>query len=484
VTTVTRSPPRPAPVVGHPIGAPQTTSASLDKARQFTTRFALVCLYLGIVAGLVGSLSYTPVHELLRVWGLTLKVLRPMHLAAGTAWIYLGGIAVLFHHWSRARPDSRIPRAVRFFLATWLLGGLVVAVTLFAGHSSGREYFFVTVPSSVLFWTGWVVLAWAYVRTRPILAGPVPVYQWMWMTSLGLFTYAFVETHVFLLPYFQSHPLRDMAVEWKSYGTLVGSFNLLVYGSLSYLGDRLNPGGGYARSRLAFALFWVGVLNSFTNYGHHTYHLPQSMIVKWTSFTISMTEIVILAKVVLDLAKSVRKLHPGKPLDGVSLLLVSTTAWTFVGLTLSMVISVPLFNSLIHGTFVVAGHAMGSMLGIDTMALLAVLGYLHIQDRGPAARLPRWAILAFNAGILTLWLAFLHVGTTDSLRRWNLGTLPSASLWPGWFGYTFMCGGLLVATGVVLDGSRHLAARPYRIGRLYTPYNSEYFRLSPSTSAL
>ena len=452
MTTITRPPPRTVP---EPEGAtaaapaPAPTHPALDKARHFTTRFALVCLYLGLTAGLVGSLSYTPVHQLLRVWGLTLAVLRPMHLAAGTAWIYLGGIAILLHHWSRARPDARIARAVRFFIATWLLGGLVVAVLLFAGRSSGREYFFISIPSSILFWAGWVVLAWAYVRTRPVLAGPVPVYQWMWMTSLGLFTYAFVETHVFLLPYFQTHPIRDMAVEWKSYGTLVGSFNLLVYGSLSYLGERLNPGGGYSRSRLAFALFFVGVLNSFTNYGHHTFHLPQSMIVKWTSFTISMTEIVILAKVMLDLTKSIRKLRPSKPLDSISLLLLWTTIWTFTGLCLSMVISVPLFNALIHGTFVVAGHAMGSMLGIDTTALLAVLGYLAIQDRGPQTRLPKWAIITFNLGVVIVVLAFLHTGFSDSLRRWNNGTLPSASLWPAWFGTVFLTGGLCIVTGIV-----------------------------------
>ncbi len=438
----------------------------LDTARHWLTRFGLVCLWLGILAGLLGSLSYTSMHQLLGVWGLTLRTLRPIHLAAGTGWIYLGGLAVLVHHWSRLGPSARVARAVWFFIATWLLGAMVVAVTLLMGKFAGREYFFVSVPSSALFWTGWVVLAVAYVRTRQKFQGPVPVYQWMWMTSFGLFTYAFVETHVFLLPYFQGHPLRDMAVEWKSYGTLVGSFNLLVYGSLGYLGERLNPGGGYSRSRLAFSLFWVGVLNSFTNYGHHTFHFPQSMIVKWTSFIISMTEIVILAKVVLDMTKQIRKLKPGKPLDGVSLLLFSTTGWTLVSLTISMVISVPLLNSLIHGTFVVAGHAMGSMLGIDTMALFAVLAYLQIQDRGDAAKVPRWAITVFNTGILTLWLTFLHIGVSDGLRRWSQGTLPSASLWPGWFGHAFLFGGLQVATGVVgLTWSWLLPARLFRGGQ-------------------
>lgn len=434
-----------------------------DRGCRTLTRFAIACLWVGVLAGLLASLSYTSMHPLLRIWGLTLQTLRPLHLAAGVGWVYLGGIAVVTHHWSKAAAAgdrSAIRGAVRFFLATWFLGAAVVGVCLLWHVYGGRQFFFISAPSSVLFWMGWVVLSWTYARKRPAVAGPTPVYLWMWMSSLGLFTYAFVETHVFLLPYFRSHPLRDMAVEWKSYGTLVGSFNLLVYGGLAYLGDQLKP-GGYARSRPAFALFFVGVLNSFTNYGHHTYHLPQAGVVKWVSFIVSMTEIVLLAKVVLDVAGWMRRLRSGKAMDGVSLLLCFATVWTFFSLTISIAISVPPLNALIHGTLVVAGHAMGSMLGIDTVALLAVLGWLQVQGRGGAARVPKWAIFTLNTGILVLWLSFLHVGASDSLQRWNRGTLPSSSLWPGWFGRALLGGGLLAAVGIFgLTWSWVLGGRP------------------------
>jgi len=53
----------------------------------------------------------------------------------------------------------------------------------------------------------------------------------------------------------------------------------------------------YARSRTAFAFFTVGLLNTFCNYGHHTYHLPQSAWIHWASFIVSMLELVILAKI-------------------------------------------------------------------------------------------------------------------------------------------------------------------------------------------
>lgn len=430
------------------------TSNSLDIGCTRLTRFAVVCLWIGIAAGIAGAMFYTPAYSVLNQVGVTPQWLRPLHLIAGTGWIYLAGIAVVVHFWSKApseaRRDAKRSRAVRFLLLTWALGALVVLITLLLHRYGGREYFFISVPASVLFWSGWVPLAWVFLRSRDEPLSRQPVYVWMWMTSFGLFTYSFVETHVFLLPYFQSHPLRDMAVEWKSYGTLVGSFNLLMYGSLSYLSERMNPTSNYSRSRLAFALFSVGVLNSFTNYGHHTYHLPQSMIVKWTSFSISMTEALILAKVVWDMTDWAARFRRERRWDGVTWLLASTAAWTLFSLVLAIAISIPPLNSLIHGTFVVAAHAMGSMLGIDTLALLAVLSWIHMCNRGERAAPPRWAILALNCGILALWSSFLAIGIGDSFRRWEAGILPSMSLWSGVFGTAFVGGGMLVAVGIVV----------------------------------
>ncbi len=422
---------------------------------------AVACLWIGICAGVIGALSYTPLAELLARSGFSLKMLRPVHLLAGTGWVYLAGLAVVIFYWSRcassAEHDRKRLRAVRFFLASWGLGAVVVAISLLGQRFGGREYFFASVPASALFWIGWVPLAWTFLREGGEPAHKRPAYVWMWTSSFGLFTYAFLETHVFLLPYFQSHPLRDMAVEWKSYGTLVGSFNLLVYAALGYVGEQLNPASNYGRSRLAFALFWVGILNSFTNYGHHTFHLPQSSIVKWASFCVSMTETLILAKVIWDVRGWALRYRKEQRWDGLTWLLVSAAGWTFANLVLSIAISIPPVNALIHGTYVVAAHAMGSMLGIDTLALLAVLTWMQ-RERG-GADAPRWAVAAANGGMFVLWASFLGIGIGDSLRRWNAGVLPSASQWPGWFGLLFVGGGMAIAVGVVALTQKWLFGR-------------------------
>ena len=108
-----------------------------------------------------------------------------------------------------------------------------------------------------------------------------------------------------------------------------------------------------------------------------------------------LTEIVILAKVLWDVWGLARKYQRGKGQrwELVTWLLAATTCWTCASLVVSMLISVPPLNTLIHGTFVVAGHAMGSMLGIDTMGLLAVLTWFYLEDRGGQVQLPRWPAL-------------------------------------------------------------------------------------------
>jgi hypothetical protein len=89
------------------------------------------------------------------------------------------------------------------------------------------------------------------------------------------------------------------------------------------------------------------------------------------------------------------------------------------------------------------------MLGIDTMGLLGVLSWIYLEERGEGVVLPRWAVVVANVGVLTLWTAFFVIGFGDGMDRWQSGLLPSQSGWPAWFGYAFIGGGLMVATGIV-----------------------------------
>jgi nitric oxide reductase subunit B len=179
-----------------------------------------------------------------------------------------------------------------------------------------------------------------------------------------------------------------------------------------------------ARTRLAFALFFVGILNSFTNYGHHTYHLPQSHYIKWFAFIVSMTEIIIFAKVCLDMVTASKSLRTCGAHKTAALFFVFGTIWTWIQLGGSLFMSWPSLNSLVHGTPVIASHAMGTMIGIDSMLLWGVVFFL-LSKMYPArmealnTRKVRGWVITSNGFLFVFWLALLIKGLNFGWNRFT-----------------------------------------------------------------
>ena len=204
-----------------------------------------------------------------------------------------------------------------------------------------------------------------------------PVYVYMWAVGILYFLWTFAEGHAWLLPAVKRNPVADLQIQWKSCGTLVASFNQMVYGTLIYLGVKQSGDERIGQSGTGFALFGIGLLNSFTNYAHHTYHLPQSHVIKWVAFGASMLEIILLVGVIREVAAALSKRRPAHDRGpGVVERFVGLSKrWNSFLLALAIAISVPPWNALIHGTHVVMAHAMGSEIAIDTYILLGFFAF-------------------------------------------------------------------------------------------------------------
>ena len=248
----------------------------------------------------------------------------------------------------------------------------------------------------------------------------------MWGVGMLFFIVTFLEQHAWLIPGIFGDPVQDMRIQWKATGTLVGSFNLFVYGSVIYLGERISGDSSYGRSTTAYMLFGVGLLNSFTNFAHHTYHLPGRESVKWIAFVVSMMEIIVLARAMFDLWRTLGA--PSEPAFCAARGSFAAAKWWTCGVLFgAILISVPPLNAVIHGTYVVTGHAMGAMIGIDTMILLGAAIWIlseHIQAReGEGAwdtlHTPamRWSLIGLNLSVagLVIWLHV--VGTAVGVTR-------------------------------------------------------------------
>jgi nitric oxide reductase subunit B len=399
---------------------------------------ALWCVLLAVPAGIIGSLHYLPAaSEQLNAGGLSLTQLRPLHTSFASLWIFGASLAVIYHWLSTQHGglDRGDRLRFRFHTACWLTAGVGIFVSLLLRVTSGREYLDFHPAFSVLLLAGWLAYAWTFLRRLRYGFWAQPIYVWFWTVGTLYFVYTFLEGHAYLLPSVFGNPVRDLQLQWKSCGTLVGSFNFLMYGSLAYVGERLTGDKRYAQSATAFWLFGVGCLNSFTNYVHHTYHLPQTHVVKWVAFVVSMMELVILLKVMVDLARAVRR-RAAKTFCGRASWLTSAKWWTAGMLLVSVLISVPNLNSIIHGTQVVMGHAMGATIGIDTMVLLGTASWLIGEALGRPVLadldcpLHRSSVVWISYSLLALvgWLTVS--GTTLGIYRylgeptpeWVIGT--------------------------------------------------------------
>ncbi|MBI4616910.1 MAG: cbb3-type cytochrome c oxidase subunit I [Planctomycetes bacterium] len=429
--------------------------------------FALGACVLTVASGSTAVLAYMG-DEPFSAAGLDLRNLRPVHETCAVAWTFLGGVAIVYLYLlARFGPLSAAERR-RFacHLVLWVAAGIGIVATLLAGKTSGREYLGYHPAFSAMIFAGWLLFAWNFFsRQKPLLRGQ-PAHVYMWVAGIAVLVIAYAEGHLYLLDAVSDRPLRDMAIQWKSNGVLVGSFNQIVYGSLMYVSCRMKGDESYARSRTAFALFAVGLLNTFANYGHHTYHLPQSPWIHWIAFSVSMLEVLILAKVFADLVALRKAAPPAADLAVPVAFARSATLWTFLMLALALAISVPPANAMIHGTHVVVAHSMGAMIGIDAMILFAALGYLvrelagtgHPAIRGKRVRL---AVPLVNASLVVFWLALLARGLAAGWMRYAGPSSPDFSRIVQVFPYLFLVSGAVLASAIAwIDGCWAAALAP------------------------
>ncbi|MHC4822592.1 MAG: cbb3-type cytochrome c oxidase subunit I [Planctomycetota bacterium] len=386
-------------------------------------RGSMISIAIAVLAGLLGALYYIPsIAPVLQDLGLHFTALRPIHTTFAVTFILLGGIGVVHRYLEEvAGPMDRAEKLrVKIQVVSWAIAGIGVLGSMLIGVSSGREYMGFHPIFSIPILLGWLMFVWNFWKHlgRGLMARPI--YATMWGVGSLFFLYTFIEQHAWLLPEIFAEPIVDMRLQWKATGTLVGSFNLFVYGTLYFVGCKVSGDESYAHSRLAYALFAVGLLNSFTNFAHHTYHLPQSHTVKWISFVVSMAEIILFARVIWDIAAMVKAKRPSPPC-GIQLFLTAAKWWTAFILGTSLILSIPPINALLHGTRAVMGHAMGAEIGIDAMAIFAAFTWMLVElqeRRGVSAeifssmRYRRWG-LGFNAGVVGLvgWLTLSGVIT-------------------------------------------------------------------------
>lgn len=371
----------------------------------------MAALLFGLLAGIAFVLPQTP------PW-LDFTRLRPLHTTTALFWIVTGAVAVMLA--SRTDAVGKEPHLplLHGFLILWA-GSLAIAlVSYLVGQFGGREYWEFPPWLALPIGLAWVMLLIDHARALRGRGQGAPMYLWMWTTGLIFFLFTFVEQNLWLLPVIRSSYLRDLTVQWKSNGSMVGAWNQLIYGASLYLAARIPGNEALARSGKAHAFWLLGLANLMFNWGHHLYNAPTAGWLRHAAYAISMAEWLIL----FDILRGVRmKPRMRSNEDFSRVCLRSAEHWVLLNLLLALLMSVPALNRFTHGTHITVAHAMGATIGINTLILLGCMAHWSGFDAARVGRWPRVGLWTAVMALHLLWSALLFAGVLKAWRTVGLG---------------------------------------------------------------
>lgn len=328
----------------------------------------LVLMLIGMMFGAIGAFQYM-LPGFLKQY-LSFEKTRPFHVSSVVFWILFsatGGVVLYLREYAQVKISRWLSR---FHLIFFVSGAILILSGYALGFFGGREYWEFPPVLALFLLAGWILFIIQVVKSVKTLRQQ-PVYIWMWLTGAFGFLFTFSESYLWIFSHFRKDIVLDMTVQWKSYGSMVGCWNMLVYGAGIYLMEKISQDKSYARSATAFALFFLGFFNLLFNWSHHIYTLPVTPAIRHIGYLVSMTELLILGRLIYKWKDSVTAMQ--KTQFGLSYrFLMIADVWIFLNLFLAILISIPAINVYTHGTYITVAHVMGTTIGINTMLLLAV----------------------------------------------------------------------------------------------------------------
>lgn len=379
--------------------------------------FALAMLLATLVLGVLGAFAFVD-PEL----KLPFVQLRPMHVSAALFWIITGATAGIIHYKQEVFGQHKESRAQRLFMLLWMPTVLLVFVAYALRKFGGREYWEFPPWLCLPILAAWLLWVFAYFKAWRRRPKTPPIHVWMWTTGIVFFLITFLEQNLYQIPWFRDSFLREITVQWKSNGAMVGAWNQMIYGTALFLMVRISGDETMAHGRKVFFFWFLGLTNLMFNWGHHIYNVPSAGWMRHVAYVISMTELVFFISIVQGFRKKLQEHRKFKHLLTYRFL-VASEIWVFLNLILVLFMSVPAVNRYTHGTHITVAHAMGATIGINSMILLASLGFMLRIDGLPEQR-KRWITLGLNialGSLLVFWLALISAGALKGYREVALG---------------------------------------------------------------
>ena len=386
----------------------------MNRVSFYLLRFSLILLITALCVGVAAAFVFFDTGFFNQF--LPFYKLRPIHVTASIFWILTaaqGGVIYYLNDYYKLEHKQTLLIKASYFL--WLLSIILILISFLSGKFGGREYWEFPPILAIPILLSWALFAIHFFKIILKNKGKKPVYIWMWSTGVVFFLLTYIEANLWQIPWFRENVIRDITVQWKANGAIVGSWNQLVYGTAFYLMAKIGEDENSAFDKKSFFFYFLGLTNLIFNWGHHTYNVPAATWVRDVSYVISMTEWILLINIMQNFKSKISEAKKFLNIIPYRFLLASE-AWVFLNLILAILMSIPAINIYTHGTHITVAHAMGATIGINTMILFASLFFIFSKRDSNFSLINNKTITIFfwsaNIALLFFWAALILAGIT------------------------------------------------------------------------
>ncbi len=381
------------------------------------TGTALVMLLLSLFFGVFAALSFFAPNFFSGL--MPFQQVRPFHVSAALFWIITGAAAGISYYKADVFADVK-PQyfLTRTFTALWITAIILIFFSYATGEFGGREYWEFPPFINWILLTAWLFFLAAFFKTVFQSKKEKPVYVWMWSTGVLFFLFTFIEQNLWQFAWFRESFIREMTVQWKSNGSMVGAWNQMIYGTALYLMVKISGDAGIARSKKAWFSYFLGLTNLIFNWGHHIYNVPSAWWIRDVAYGISMTEWILVISIIQGFKHKLAERDRYRHLTPYRFLIASEV-WIFLNLLLALLMSIPAVNRYTHGTHITVAHAMGTTIGINTMILLASISYMLKTDDSKYKKLGTLFGVSYwisQFSLFIFWLALIVAGLVKGMK--------------------------------------------------------------------
>ncbi|HRP52215.1 MAG TPA: cbb3-type cytochrome c oxidase subunit I [Fluviicola sp.] len=413
-------------------------------------KLALYALLIGLIGGVLSSFTYI-LPDFLKDWN-GLARLRPFHVSFVLFWIIIGATAGVYVGLTSISTKKPIKIIFQLQITLWIIALLGVFYSYIIGDFGGREYWEFNPIWALPITLSWVLFLVQFIHLAKGIT-TWPVYVWMWMSGIIFFLFTFLENYLWLFPYFREHFITDMTIQWKVSGSLVGSFNQLIYGTAFFMMDKMTGSNQQkvGSSKLAFAMYFLGFGNLMFNWGHHIYTLPTESYIRYVGYFVSMTEWIFFVKIIYNWKSSVSDIVKHYHFFAYRFIMASDI-WVFINMGFACLMSIPAFNIYTHGTHFTVAHSMGTTIGINTMILFAGI-FMFLTPKNHRFTKPsvllRIIFWVIQVSLLILFLSLKISGVLKGFWQMDPNHGSFAEMMTNLRPYfiVFVCAGILLMAG-------------------------------------